>query len=254
MPSNTPYAPQIKIVELLERTRQQTVELRIYRDGALVAPTAFTYSLNKPNGDALIDQQAGTIIASIATYTISAGTLSSDVDLGEGYVEEWRCTIDSEVYTFRRMAAVVRRRLYPVVSDADITSTYSQLESLRPSGMSSYQQYIDEAWYQILQRIRREGGGLEYLIMSPEVFRAAHQNLSLYYIFRDFHSSLGQSNGRYLDLATEHHEQYQYEYKQINFIYDNGHDGVADNPDQRIAKQPVIYTCKSGRFARGFRP
>ena len=244
--SDTLYAPQIKLVQLLERGKSQTVELPIYFEGSLVAPTSFTYTLQKPNGDKLVDAQAGTIIGSVPTYTISAGVLVNSLTLGEGYLEEWACTIDSDVFVFRRMASMVLRRLYPVVSDGDLTSTYSQLADLRPAGLDSYSSYIDEAWYTMIQRLRREGGGLEYLVMSPESFRSAHQNLSLYYIFRDFHSSLGQSNGRYLDLANEHFQQYGYEWKQINFIYDEGHDGKAETPDKRKSKQPVIYTCDVG--------
>lgn len=252
--SDTLYSPQIKLVQLLERGKSQSVELAIFRDGALVAPTAFVYTLQKPNGDKLVDAQAGTIVGSVAQYTISAGVLINTLPLGEGYLEEWACTIDGAVFVFRRMASVVLRRLYPVVSDGDLTSTYSQLADLRPSSLTSYQSYIDEAWYTMIQRLRREGGGLEYLVMTPESFRSAHQNLSLYYIFRDFHSSLGQSNGRYLDLANEHFTQYGYEWKQINFIYDEGHDGRAETPDKRKSKQPVIYTCGTGRRSNYRRP
>lgn len=94
---------------------------------------------------------------------------------------------------------------------------------------------------------------MEYLVMSPEAFRAAHQNLALYYIFRDFHSSLGQSNGRYLDLANEHFAQYKDEWKRINFIYDHNHDGQTGNPNDRVAKQPVIFLNSNGRFSRRMR-
>jgi hypothetical protein len=245
--SDTLYAPRIKLVQLLERGKSQTVDLAIYRNGALVEPSSFTYTLKKPNGDLLVDAQAGTVVGSVATYTISAGVLVSSLNLGEGYLEEWALVISGVTYHFRRLAACVLRRLYPVISDGDLTSTYSQLADIRPSSLSSYQTYIDEAWFTMIQRLRREGGGLEYLVMSAESFRGAHQNLSLYFIFRDFHSSLGQSNGRYLDLANEHHQQYNHEWKQINFIYDQGHDGNAENPDKRTAKQPVIYLCGGGR-------
>ena len=100
----------------------------------------------------------------------------------------------------------------------------------------------------MIQRMRNEGGGLEYLVMSPEAFRSAHQNLALYYIFRDFHSSLGQSNGRYLDLSTEMYNQYKSEWKQINFVYDHSHKGSSDSPNTRVAKQPVIYLSNPGRL------
>ena len=245
--SDTPYAPQIKVPELLERGKSQTSELVIYRNGALVAPTNVTYTLIDPNGTKLEDNAAATYPANIPQYT-HATNFFDDKSLGEGYIQEWNVTIGGRVYTFRRMCAVVLRRLYPVVSDADLTATFSQLVDLRPSSLSSYQTYIDEAWYTMIQRMRNEGGGLEYLVMSPEAFRSAHQNLALYYIFRDFHSSLGQSNGRFLDLSTEMYNQYQNEWKQINFIYDHSHKGSSDNPNTRVAKQPVIYLSNPGRL------
>jgi hypothetical protein len=244
--SDTPYSPQIKVVQLLERSKAQTVELKVFRNGANVAPDSFTYSLSKPNGDKLVEAQAGSVVDGVAQYTISAGVLVSTLNLGEGYLEEWAMSFSGSVYHFRRMAAIVLRRLYPVVSDGDLTATYSQLADIRPASLSSYQTYIDEAWFTIISRLRREGGGLEYLVMSAESFRSAHQNLSLYYIFRDFHSSLGQSNGRYLDLANEHFQQYGQEWKQINFIYDQGHDNKAEDANTRKAKQPVIYLNGNG--------
>jgi len=246
--SAVPYSPQIKTIELLERGRTQTTELPIYRDGGLATIVSVKYTLYKPDQTKLVDAATGTFSGNIPQYVHGDGSLVSTLQLGEGYLQEWEVTIGSSSYFFRRMAAVVRRRLYPVVSDVDLFSTYKQLASLMPSTITSYQDYIDEAWYTIVMKIRQEGGGLEYLVMDSESLRSAHLNLSLYYIFRDFHSSLGQSNGRYLDLATEHHAQYKSDWKGINWLYDNGHDGFADDPNERVAKQPVIYLNKPGRY------
>jgi len=254
MSNATPYAPQIKVPELLERGKSQLTTLPIYRDGALVGPTAVRYSLIAPNGTKIVDSAVGTYPGNIPQFTHSAANLANTLELGEGYLQEWEISLTGGTYNFRRSAAVVKRRLYPVVSDGDLTSTYSQLADIRPSNLSSYQSYIDEAWYTMIQKMRQEGGGLEYLVMSAEAFRAAHQNLALYYIFRDFHSSLGQSNGRYLDLASEHFKQYTYEWKQINFVYDFDHDGHSDQPNDRKAKMPVIYTTQSGSQYRFRRP
>lgn len=239
--SSIPYAPQIKIPELLERGKAQTTTLPVYREGVLIAPTEVRYTLTAPNGTKVVDNALATFPSNIPEYTHSAAILNNDLNLGEGYLQEWAITLGGEVKVFRRSAAIVKRRLYPVVSDGDLTATYSQLADLRPSSMSSYQSYIDEAWYTIIQRMRTEGGGLEYLVMSSESFRSVHQNLTLYYIFRDFHSSLGQSNGRYLDLATEHYNQYKNDFKVMNFVYDVDHSGLADSANKRQAKQPVIY-------------
>lgn len=250
MSDSTLYSPQIKVPELLERGKSQTSTLPVYRDGVLVAPSAVKYTLFKPNGEKLVDGATGTFPGNIATYVHGSSILPNTLALGEGYIQEWELTFPGGSYIFRRTAAVVLRRLYPVVSDGDLTSTYSQLASIRPSNLTSYQSYIDESWYTLIQKLRQEGGGLEYLVMSAEAFRPAHQNLTLYYIFRDFHSSLGQSNGRYLDLASEHFRQYQHEWKQLNFVYDYDHDGQADQPNNRRAKQPVIYLTHGGQYAR----
>lgn len=251
MSSSTPYAAQIRAIELLERGKAQTSELKLFRDGLQLVPTAATYTLTKPTGaDLLTGETASIAVSGTVSYTHSAEQLKDSEDLGEGYVQEWTITIDGEQYLFRRMAALVRRRLYPVVSDIDLTATYSDLENIRPSTLTSYQQYIDDAWYQILRRIRNRGMGYEYLMMSAESFFEAHRHLSLYLIFRDFHSSLGQSNGRYLDLANEHYKLYRDEFDSINFIYDEDHDGEADDPNKRTRGQPTIFLNRPGQYYR----
>ena len=249
MSSSTPYAAQIRTVELLERGKAQTTEIKIYRSGLQLVPTAATYTFIKPSGaDLLTGVTADISGGGTVSYAHTAEQLANNEQLGEGYIQEWTLTIDGDEYLFRRMAALVRRRLYPVVSDIDLTATYSDLDNLRPSTLTSYQQYIDDAWYQILRRIRNQGMGYEYLMMSPESFFEAHRHLSLYLIFRDFHSSLGQSNGRYLDLANEHYRLYRDEFDTINFVYDVDHDGEADDPNKRTRGQPTIYLTRPGDY------
>ena len=247
---STPYAPNIKIPELLERAKSNTTSITIFRDGAKVSISSGTYTLFKPDGDKLVDASAVTITSDVANFTHSAASLPDTLELGEGYTQEFALTISGSEYIFRRVCSVVRRRLYPVISDDDLTVVYSDLASLRPSTLTSYQSYIDDAWFTIVRRLRTEGGGLEYLVMSSESFYECHRHLTLYLIWRDFHSSLGQSNGRYLDLSQEHFTMYQDEWKRINFIYDYDHDGKQDEPNMRTAKTPVIYTSNPGRFGR----
>lgn len=248
---STPYASNIKIVELLERNKAQITELKIFRNGSQVVPTAGTYSLKKPNGDYIVDGATANIDGEgTLSYSHTTQQLNENLELGEGYLLEWSITISNVIHVFRRTGAVVLRRLYPVVSDMDLTQTYSDLEDLRPSSMSSYQQYIDEAWFQIINRIRNHGAGFEYLIMSPEVFRSPHINLSLYYIFRDFHSSLAQTGGRYLELATEHQRLYNSEIENISYQYDQSHINRVDDKDKRHRGQPTIFLTRSGNYFR----
>ena len=242
MSISTPYAARIRTVEILERDKNQITSLSIYRDNALVIPTEATYSLISPTGEKIVNGASATIAGDgVISYTHTTTELASSRSLGEGYIQEWSATIDSVVHTFRRMASLVLRRLYAVVSDIDLVAVYTDLEELRPSSISSYQKYIDDAWYQIIRKIRQRGS-FEYLVLSSESLYEAHRHLALYLIFRDFHSSLGASSGRYYDLALEHMKMYELEFKSINWLYDQNHDNKAEDPDKRTAQQPVIYT------------
>ncbi len=238
----TPYAPRIRIPEILERGRGQTTELMIYRDGAQVVPTSATYSLIRPDNIYVIED----VVAAISgggtlSYAHSAGQLGTSLNLGEGYIQEWSVTISGEVFEFRRMVSLVLKRLYPVITDLDLTSTYSDLEAIRPSSLSSYQKYIDEAWFTIINRLRTESSGYEYLVLSPVSLRAPHLELTLFYIFRDFHSSMGQTSGRYLDLADMHRKSYKAAWDAVNWIYDETHDGRAGDADVRKSRRPTIF-------------
>jgi hypothetical protein len=194
------YSPRIRIHDVLERARGCTVDLPIYRDNQLVSPTAAYFRLEDPNGVDVIARTSVAIVANIATYTISPSELPSTLLLGDGYVQWWELTIDGVVHTFKKPTAIALSALYPVISDLDLEAEYSDLASIRPSSLgSSYQTYIDEAWVQLIQRVRDQGN-IEYLIMSPQSLRSCHKNLTFYLIFKDMDSS-GLGEGRYLDLA-----------------------------------------------------
>ena len=239
----TVYAARIRYTELLERGKINRTELRIYRDGAQIIPTAVKYSLWRPDGTGIVEE----IVASIEGdgtlyYSLGAAQLADTLPLGESYIAEWICTITGQEYIFRRMVALCRRRLYPTVSDADLIEEYANLNDLRSSSLASFQPYIDASWGEILRRIRNNSMGYEYLVTSPESFHDALKHLTLHKIFKDFHSALGQSNGTYLDVSQIHYSRYQSEYDSINMVYDQDHEGKAIDADQRTKGRPVIYT------------
>ena len=249
MSSDTPYSARVRVTELLERGKAQDTLLEVYRDGSQVVPSSATYSILRPNSEYIVQDGPCNILGDgTIQYSHTPAQLSTSLVLGEGYVQEYKVTITGAVFTFRRMAAVVLRRLYPVISDADLEEVYTDLDALRPSSITSYQQYIDSAWYTILRRLRTMGSGYEYLVTSPEAFAEAHRHLSLYLIFRDFHSSLGQTNGTYLSLAQEHYKLYQDEFHVINFTYDEDHTGKPEDANKRKASQPTIYLNRPGPY------
>jgi hypothetical protein len=198
--------------------------------------------LTDPEGNDVIARTAVSIVANVATYNISASELPTTLRLSDGYMQFWELTIDGTVHTFKKPSAICLSALYPVISDLDLEAEYSDLASIRPSSLgSTYQTYIDEAWVQLIQRVR-DLGNIEYLIMSPQSLRAAHKNLTFYLIFKDMDSS-GLGEGRYLDLAREHRKQFEFDFKRLKFTYDLNQDGRADDTNRRRAAQSVIYTA-----------
>jgi len=198
--------------------------------------------LTDPEGNDVIARTAVSIVANVVTYNISASELPTTLRLSDGYMQFWELTIDGTVHTFKKPSAICLSALYPVISDLDLEAEYSDLASIRPSSLgSTYQTYIDEAWVQLIQRVR-DLGNIEYLIMSPQSLRAAHKNLTFYLIFKDMDSS-GLGEGRYLDLAREHRKQFEFDFKRLKFTYDLNQDGRADDTNRRRAAQSVIYTA-----------
>jgi len=251
MATYTPYTARIRRTEILERAKAQQTELKVYLNGSQIVPASGTYTLTQPNGtDKVVNEQAVTIDTDgTVTFNHSSGELSTTLPLGEGYLQEFKLVISGDEHTFRRLAAVTLRRLYPTVTDEDLTDEYHDLNDLRPSSLSSYQSYITSAWMEILRRTRTNGTCYSYLVLSPESFHDSLLHLALYKIFRDFHTGLSQSNGRFLDLANEHYKLYNHHYGQINFVYDTEHENKAQDPDKRTG-QPVIFL--SNPPSRGF--
>ena len=253
MNTSTYYSNNTRTVTLLERNRSQLTEIKIFRDGSQVVPTNVTYTLLKPNGGKLVEAQTGSIdVHGTCSYTLSTSQLSKTLTLGEGYVEDWHITISGNVFRFRRMAAVVLRRLYPVVSQEDLIACYSQLASLLPSNLTSYQKYLDTSWEKILRKIRSQGSGYEYLVCSPESFFDAHLHLTLSLIFYDFHSNLGAETSRFYDLGTQHQQDYVDEWSNVKFVYDESHNLNPDDDNKRVAGQPIIYLNSRGRYRWNF--
>lgn len=120
----TPYSARIRHVVLIEREKNNVQTLKVYRDDNQVVPTAASYTLKTPDDTVLVDDASASIgVDGTITYTVNSSLLGATRELGEGYVEEFKVTISSNDIVFRRMASLVLRKLYPVISDADLTQT-----------------------------------------------------------------------------------------------------------------------------------
>jgi len=247
------YSNSTRVVVFLERERSQFTDIKIYRDGSQIVPTYATYTLHKPNGDKIVAADTAAIDGDgTCSYTLSVAQLPKTLSLGEGYIEEWAITISGNTYRFRRMAAVVLRRLYPVVNQEDLYNCYSQLAALLPSNLTSYQSFLDTAWEKLLRKLRSQGSGFSYLVTSPESFFDVHLHLCLSLIFFDFHSNMGSQTSRYYDLAQEHQKSYLDEWASLKFVYDETHNLTPEDADKRTAGQPVIYLNSRGSYRTWF--
>jgi len=247
--TETNYTARQAQPQYLERGRQQVSKLPIYRDGALAEPSAGTYSLYDSSGGAVLDAVAVTVSGSVAQYTISAGTLPASLDVGDRWLEEWALVMpDGVTHTFRRPAALVLRRLYPVATDADLEAQYRDLGSaLMPSAITSWQEKLDEAWLQIMGRLIG-AGNLPYLIMDPYALREVHVDLTLSIIFKEFHSSTGDS--RWMESAQHHRVNYEKGWARLNFRYDTDHDGSISSEQRQSAAASLWLTDTSAADRR----
>lgn len=222
----------------MERARSSFLDLAVYDDGALAAPSAGTVSVFNPAGTAAVDAAAVTVTGSIATYTIAVNTLDSE-SFGPGWRVEWTLTMpDTNSHVFRHDAALVRVRLGPVITDVDLIARHSDLASYRPSGLSDWEDYIEESWREIEGRLEAMGRR-PYLIISPQALRPVHLFLTLANIFTDF-GGTGDDDNRWVRLAREYHERSEAEWRRTSLVYDEDDSG-GEGSAMRDSLTPSIW-------------
>ena len=244
--SETLYTARLSS-DWIERGRAQTIKCPVYRDGALAVPASGTVSVFNAAGAAVVGAQAVTVASSVAEYTLSAGSTTGE-SLGLGWRIEWTLALpDSVSHVFRVDAGLVRRRLYPVISDVDLKRRHSDLDDLRSADASSYQDFLDEAWQDLIDRLSARGS-LPFLIMEPGALRRCHLFHTLQLIFLDFSSSAG--DGRYLDLAEQYRKEFEDAWGQLRFSYDYDHDGEADKDGQEKKSPHAVVWLGGSRWHR----
>lgn len=235
---DTNYAPRFSTPEFLERGRDNKITAPIYRSGALVAPVSGTVSIYRQDQSVVVNAAAVTIVASVATFTVTSVSIGSLV-LEDGWLLEWALLmLDGVVHTFRRDGALVRRRLYPVISDIDLLRRHRDLSTLREAGVTSYQDYLDESWCMIENRLIG-GGKRPYLVMSASAFRECHVCLTLHLVWQDYATSAGDTS-RYQQLADSYGQAYENAWASLSFIYDETDENVV-SIDRRNSGSPTLW-------------
>lgn len=238
--ARTEYAPRLRTPTYLERDRDNPIELAVYRDGQLATPSSGTLSVYDASNVAVVNAQAVTVTGQKATYTVTAATLAS-YSYGASWRVEWTLVMpDALTYLWRTDAMLVRVRLYPVVSDADLYARHADLASRQLKGFqASWQDKLDEAWADLDTRLVSRGRR-PYLILSPSALRGVHLYRILALIYRDLQLS-GAEDDRYGALADHYDRQYEAAWAALTFEYDADDDGASDGARRRTAGSPTIW-------------
>ncbi len=239
------HTVRLPLPDLLVRGSANVVKAPVYLNGSLVAPASGTVTLYDPGGTAVVSGASATITASVATYSIGSGVLTSYA-FGEGWVVSWTLTLDDgTVLTPRNDAAVVRSGLWPVVTDADL---FRRVPSLDPNGAgnltetTTYQDALDEAWTELNLRIIAKGNRPN-LILEPSALRACHLYLALALVHEGEETRMAAAYG---DRAAHFRALYEQAWTELNPRYSSGDDVVADA--RRRSQTPTIWLCGgSGR-------
>ena len=224
-----PVAFRADATELIERGTDTTLRLRPARGGAAITPDAATLTLTDPSGTVVVDAEVAVCTADSgqAAYVVP-GSVTSALALGERWTVTWSTTLPGESFSraVRLEAALVRARLYPVVSDQDLFRRVSSLDPSKDAVITTiedYSPYLDDAW-SLVQRYLLAKGDRPWLVLSPEALREVHLLKTLQLVFEDLSTRL---NAAYASQAADYRAQYAAAWVDVKFVYDRGDQGLA---------------------------
>ena len=245
--SATLYTARLTGPTLIEKGRDTVITCPVYRDNALVVPSAVTVSIWTAAGASVVAAATGTVSGSIATYTVAAAS-TSGLAYGADWRIEWSLTLSSVVEVFQTDAALVRNAIRCPITDVDL---YAREPSLNPSGtspihtLSNFQAFLDDAWKTLLNRLLTDGQ-YPWKMPSAAVVREAALALTLHRVFMAFTTGLNESYGKSADV---YRREYEMAYNGIRYTQVNDPDSPSPN-GQKVAARPVDVLGEPKR--RGF--
>jgi hypothetical protein len=223
--SDTLYSARFQGPTLIERGKDQTVSVAIEINGGAATITSGVFTLYKPGGLVLVDGVAGTVAAGVFTSATIGAALTSSEALSQGWLVKIDLVIGGATYTFYNDAVMAAARLYGPIGQTDLINRHSEALSL--SSGANLQQYISEAWRDIVISLYTDGIPF-WKWRTPSALRAVHLSRSLELMFLDY-ATLMQGNDRYLQLASKYRQDYEAEYTQLRSTIDVGEDNQLDS-------------------------
>lgn len=237
--SETLYTARFNGPEILESGRINTITASIYRDGSLATLTqsGSTITIWDANNVKVVDAAAVTVTANVASYAVSAAVAVS-TSISDGWRFEWSLVIGGTTYVFRRDGSLVYRRLYPVVTDADLLRSHTDLTTRRPSSETSYQDYLDEAWARIESKLVNTGKR-PWLIMSPSALRDVLTYKTLELVFRDF--ATGGPGSAEWAMMEKYEGLFAAAWGELTYPQASATDGAATDTTKRTSGSSTVW-------------
>lgn len=242
--SRIEYTPRFLGPTYLERDRDNALQLGAYYGGLLVAPSSGTVTIYNASNVAVVSAAAVTITSSFATYTALSSALTSQ-SLGSSWRIEWSLTMpDGYVHVYRNSAALVRMRLPPAATDADLYARHPELSDYLPNSETSWQDQLDLAWLDIVGWL--EGKGRRpYLVVSEWSLKPLHEFETLAIVCRLL-AGTGSADNKWTSLADYYAGRANTARDALTFEYDESDTG-AGVAGKRTAAHPTVWLCGRGR-------
>lgn len=235
------YTARAETLEMIQRGVDNLLTQPMYDSGALVAPTASGSTCTVYDAtNTAIATPAVSVSSSVARATLLAAS-TSGLTLGEGWRVEWALVMpDGTTRTVRREAALVRTRLLPPATWADIfrrepgldPATAHPLHSLT---LAELDPYLDEAWIMIEARLLANGRR-PWLVLSAHALREPLILATLALIFQSFVTRLAPA---YEQQARLYQDRFEKSWSSMRFAYDADDDGAADGGSSPVRQGAV---------------
>ena len=234
--------------DVLQREANNAVELQVYRDGALVAPTSGKVSLLKPDGTYVFQVAALTITSSVASYTILAASLPATLDIGRIYVLRYELEIASQTYTVQRICSVARFPMVLPVSDKDLTDgEYPDLIDQLGDYGTNAQAFLESSKRDVLRELEQQGQWPDIIVSSSDLFEPIRQ-LALSKIFGFLFNT--NDSERSQVLMSLHRERYEKVLKTLTARFDRNDDGLPDDNGREAVSRSIHPGGAPRRYVR----
>ena len=247
--SSTLYTARWSGPTLIEQGKDQTVSVSVERSGSATTLTSGTLTVYRPNGEKVVDAVAGSVSGgTFNSATIAAATPAAE-ELGPRFLIQVDLVISGSTYSFYNDAVLCLARLYPPIGQTDLVERHSEAANLLGSAVTSLQQYIDQAWSDVTNRLYLDGVPF-WKWRTPSALRPVLFDRSLELLFVDY-STLLNTQDRYAAFAQRYAELYERDYQRLRSTIDQDEDNQLSTEIKSGSSVVMLQSgVRRGRFYR----